>query len=66
MSTGRYSVGTRLVFLDPQSGESFKGEVVPNQKLPGDICVNWETGLFSSYDENWLDKFTMVLTQEEN
>ncbi len=33
-----------------------KGTVVPNFKLPGDICVKWETGLTTSYDEDFLDK----------
>lgn len=65
MSAGRYGVGTKLIFMDPQSGESFKGEVVPNEKLPEDICVTWETGLFSSYDKIWLDKFTQVLDQKD-
>ncbi len=39
-----------------------KGTVVPNFKLPGDICVKWETGLTTSYDEDFLD---MVVTNRE-
>jgi hypothetical protein len=57
----KYSAGTRLCFLDPQSGESFEGVVVENYKFGGDICVNWDTGLSSSYDKDWLDKFTSIV-----
>lgn len=31
------------------------GTIVTNTKLPGDICVNWDNGQFSSYDEEFLD-----------
>jgi hypothetical protein len=61
MAEKKYEVGTKLMFCDPQSGESFEGKVVPNFKLPGDICVSWDTGLNSSYDESWLDQFTKLI-----
>jgi len=57
----KYAVGVRLCFLDPQSGESFEGKVIENYKFGGDICVKWDTGLSSSYDKDWLDKFTTVV-----
>ena len=62
MSSEKYKVGTRLYFSDPQTGEGFEGKVaMPNKKMPRDIFVQWDTGLASSYDENWLDQFTIVL-----
>lgn len=33
-----------------------KGIVVENYKLAGDICIGWENGMQSSYDEDWLDE----------
>ena len=61
VSTEKYKVGAKLSFCDPQSGESFGGKVVENYKFPGDICIDWETGMQSSYDEDWLDQFTIIL-----
>jgi hypothetical protein len=61
MSSEKYKVGTVLSFCDPQTGEGFEGKVVPNQKMFRDICVQWDTGLFSSYDESWLDQFTVIV-----
>jgi len=49
-----YDVGTKVVC------NGVKGEVVPNTKLPGDICIQWETGIFSSYDKEWLDENVTV------
>jgi hypothetical protein len=60
MSSSKYTIGTKLIFCDPQSGESFSGHVVENVKFTGDICVNWDIGLFSSYDESWLNQFTVI------
>ena len=61
----KYKVGTKVVFSDPQNGESFEGKVIDNYKIPGDICVKWETGFNSSYDEKWLDKNTMIIKDQE-
>lgn len=53
----KYSVGTKL--LHTESG--IIGFVVENFKLPGDICVEWETGLKTSYDEENLDENCSVM-----
>lgn len=38
------------------------GVVVENTKLPGDICVKWETMDFVvSYDKEWLDENVRAL-----
>ena len=50
----KYEVGTKLVCNE------VKGTVIPNFKLPGDICVEWETGEKSSYDEDWLDENSKI------
>ena len=63
LSTEKYKVGAKLYFCDPQNGESLEGKVVENYKFPGDICVTWDTGLKSSYDEDWLDQFTTILRE---
>src|SRR4051812_27339803 len=47
-----YEPGTKL--FSKETG--VKGEVIDNIKLPGDICVRWETGEVISYDEEWLDE----------
>lgn len=62
MKKDKYSPGTKLLFTDPQSGESFRGVVVENYKFDTDICVNWDNGINSAYKKDWLDKFTVVLT----
>lgn len=31
------------------------GVVVTNTKLPGDICINWDNGQFSSYDQEYIN-----------
>ena len=46
-----YAVGTKHVF----NGTSIVGEVAVNVKLPGDICIQWATGQFSSYDLEFLE-----------
>lgn len=48
---GRYVVGTRLYHV----GTGTRGRVVPNQKIPGGICVQWGNGPCISYDEEFLD-----------
>lgn len=42
-----------------------KGIVIENFKLPGDICVEWETGLKTSYDVDWLDEFARIVDPEK-
>lgn len=49
-----YKVGQRLRCND------VVGKVVP-YKLPGDICVLWESGQRGSYDPDWLDEYAEKL-----
>lgn len=51
----KYLEGTKLSFRC-EDGELIRGVVVKNFKLPGDICVEWETGQSTSYDVEWLDE----------
>lgn len=52
----KYEVGTKLICNE------VKGEVVENVKLPGDICVKWETmDSIASYDEEWLDENAEII-----
>lgn len=44
------AVGTKL--LHAETG--IRGRVVENFKLPGDVCVEWENGFSTSYDEDFL------------
>lgn len=53
----KYRVGQKLVCNE------VVGEVVPNYKLPGDVCVLWESGQKASYDPEWLDKYARKLPQ---
>lgn len=50
-----YTEGTKLMC------DGYKGVVVKNYKLPGDICVEWETGVKSSYDKYWLNENTIII-----
>lgn len=58
----KYPAGTELIFRDIHHTppEEIRGVVVENVKLPGDICVKWESGEIYSYDEQWLDEFTEI------
>jgi hypothetical protein len=47
-----YSVGDRILCNEVW------GTVVPNVKMPGDICIKWDSGQFSSYDVEWLREHT--------
>ncbi len=47
----KYQVGQTLL----HTGSGIYGTVVSNYKLPGDICVDWDNGLQSSYDADFLD-----------
>lgn len=58
-SMNKYKIGTELLCNE------VKGVVVPNRKLPGDICVERETGQFSSYDGEWLDKNTIIIDRKK-
>ena len=60
MSSSRYPVGTKLVW------EDVAGIVIPNFKIPGDICVRWENGFETSYDEEVLDEYVTILSDEES
>lgn len=51
----RYPVGTKILC------DAIEGEVIENFKLPGDICVRWVSGLEASYDESWMDEYTMII-----
>lgn len=56
MSSDKYPVGMTILVDDHSCEYTFRGTVVENCKLPGDICVKWEDGKLISYDENWLDE----------
>ena len=49
-SINKYEIGT------PVCCNKVNGVVVENFKLPGDICISWESGMITSYDEEWLDE----------
>lgn len=53
----KYIVGTKLLHKESE----IIGVVIENFKLPGDICVEWETGFISSYDYENLDKNCSVI-----
>lgn len=54
----KYAEGTKVI----TKGEDYiSGEVIPNFKLPGDICVRWETGQELSYDKKWLDENVTII-----
>jgi len=57
VSNESYPVDQVVKYVDA-SGEIFIGSVVPNIKLPGDICIRWnhDCELVASYDQDWLDK----------
>lgn len=65
MSNSKYTIGTKVIFMDPQSGESYDGEVVPQNTPSEEVCVKWSTGLVSNYNEEWLTKFTVVKKSRE-
>lgn len=47
----KYRPGVRVRY----KGVNILGTVVENEKFPDDICIQWENGMFSSYDEWFLD-----------
>lgn len=51
----RYKVGQKLICNE------VVGEVIPSYKLPGDVCVLWESGQRSSHDPEWLDEYAEKL-----
>jgi hypothetical protein len=49
----KYPVGTRILF----KSANILGTVIPNFKLPGDICIRWDNDRgVSSYDPEFLDE----------
>lgn len=56
----KYEVGMELVHNDT----GIRGIVVPNFKLPGDVCVTWETGFSTSYDPESLDENCSIIDPE--
>lgn len=56
----KYEEGTKLIYRCEEGGDIIRGVVVENFKLPGDICVKWDTDQSSSYDVEWLDEHTEV------
>lgn len=72
MSSDKYPVGARLLFKNSKDyGEKLiYGTVVPNFKLPGDICVRWDNlsmvliPAISSYDPEFLDEYCEVVPAE--
>ena len=59
MNHAKYQEGTKLIFRCDDNS-IIRGVVVPNFKLPGDICVTWETTQTVSYEEDWLDLNTEI------
>ena len=58
----KYTTGTKLIYeyTEDEKTETIHGVVVDNFKFLDDICVQWETGLCASYDEEWLDENTKI------
>ncbi len=46
-----FEPGMRLLHVE----SGVEGMVVPNYKLPGDICIDWDNGLSTSYDVEALE-----------
>lgn len=55
----KYAIGTKLQWKD----SDIIGLIVPNYKFAGDICVTWSSGIESSYDSEFLDEHTIIVTQ---
>jgi len=59
VSTEKYPVGTKV-----SSPDGFDGVVIPNRKMPGDICIEWTSfpsdvegkPFVISYDEEFCDE----------
>ena len=50
-----YVVGVKLTC------NGITGIIVENYKFPGDICIDWENGIKSSYDRDWLDENATII-----
>lgn len=48
----KFPVGSRVGW--PIEGKIEEGTVVENYKMPGDICIEWDMGINSSYDAEFL------------
>lgn len=46
----KYQPGVKLIC------DGIVGVVVPNYKLPGGVCIDWENGMKCSYDLDWLEE----------
>lgn len=56
MGNMKYEVGAKLWC------NGCIGEVVPNIKLPEDICIKWDVlDEITSYDVDWLDENVDIL-----
>lgn len=51
----KFEPGTKVRSLD------ITGVVIPNVKLPGDICVQWENGQMISYDQETAEAFLEII-----
>lgn len=51
----KYPVGTKI------ECNGCSGTVVENFKLAGDICIEWDVGMKSSYDEEWLNDNVKII-----
>lgn len=60
----KYPIGTRLLFRG--YGDGCYGTVIPNFKLPGDICVQWDNqyNTISSYCPDWLEEHCEIVPPE--
>ena len=70
MNDEKYPVGTRLFFKRSKDfGEKLiYGTVIPNFKLPGDICIRWDNDnqTVSSYDPEFLEEYCEIVVPSEN
>lgn len=53
-----YQPGARV------SWDGHLGRVVENYKLPGDICIDWDSGCKSSYDLCFLEEEGVKVIEE--
>ena len=58
----KYEVGMIVNFKEV----NIKGTIVENYKMPGDICIDWDNGTQSSYDEEFLDEKVEIVKNKGN
>jgi len=56
MNHPKYKAGLRVKYYNESEEETYYGTIVKNYKLPGDICIKWDTYMESSYDVSWLEE----------